>query len=126
MPLVRIDVPSSTELSERSKIAEIIHDAMVATLNVPKDDKFQIIAVHNDENLIADPNYLGISRSSRSVFVQITLNSGRTVEMKQAFYASVAGPIAEATTIRKEDVLINLIEVTKENWSFGNGEAQYA
>ncbi len=126
MPLVRIDVPSSTELSERSKIAEIIHDAMVATLNVPKDDKFQIIAVHNDENLIADPNYLGISRSSRSVFVQITLNSGRTVEMKQAFYASVAGSIAEATTIRKEDVLINLIEVTKENWSFGNGEAQYA
>jgi hypothetical protein len=27
---------------------------------------------------------------------------------------------------RREDAFINLVEVTKENWSFGNGEAQYA
>jgi phenylpyruvate tautomerase PptA (4-oxalocrotonate tautomerase family) len=26
----------------------------------------------------------------------------------------------------KEDVFINLVEVKKENWSFGNGIAQYA
>jgi hypothetical protein len=27
---------------------------------------------------------------------------------------------------RREDVFIGLVEVARENWSFGNGEAQYA
>jgi hypothetical protein len=31
----------------------------------------------------------------------------------------------DGVKLRGEDVLVNLIEVPKENWSFGNGEAQY-
>ena len=72
-----------------------------------------------------DRDYLGVHRSDDCVFLQITLNSGRTLEMKQRFYKAVADGLHEALKVRREDVFINLVEVAKENWSFGNGEAQY-
>ena len=46
--------------------------------------------------------------------------------MKQRFYKAVADGLRDDLKLRKEDILINLVEVPKENWSFGNGEAQYA
>jgi hypothetical protein len=33
--------------------------------------------------------------------------------------------LAESPGVRPEDVMINLVEVLPENWSFGHGEAQY-
>ena len=71
-------------------------------------------------------NYLGISRSADAVIIQVTLNEGRTVEMKRAFYKAVADGLQAKAGLRREDVVISLVEVKKENWSFGNGEAQYA
>ena len=56
--------------------------------------------------------------------IQITLNQGRTVEQKKTLYRRVADDLAEIG-LRREDVVVNLIEVPKENWSFGNGEMQY-
>jgi phenylpyruvate tautomerase PptA (4-oxalocrotonate tautomerase family) len=104
----------------------IVARAMTEVLNVPKDDLFQVIAAHPKTGLQFDPDYLGIHRTDDCIFLQITLNSGRTVEMKQRFYKAVADGLHEGLMLRKEDVLINLVEVPKENWSFGNGEAQYA
>jgi 4-oxalocrotonate tautomerase len=99
---------------------------MTDVLNVPKDDLFQIITAHAKTSLQFDRDYLGIHRTDDCIFLQITLNSGRTAEMKQRFYKAVADGLHESLKLRKEDVLINLVEVPKENWSFGNGEAQYA
>jgi 4-oxalocrotonate tautomerase len=59
------------------------------------------------------------------VFIQITLNAGRTMDQKRAFYKTIADGLHERLTLRREDVMISLIEVSKENWSYGNGEAQY-
>jgi 4-oxalocrotonate tautomerase len=56
----------------------------------------------------------------------LTLNEGRTVEQKREFYRKVADGLHQRAGMRREDVFISLVEVTKENWSFGNGEAQYA
>jgi 4-oxalocrotonate tautomerase len=56
----------------------------------------------------------------------LTLNEGRTLDQKRAFYKAVADGLHQRLDVRREDVLINLVEVRKENWSFGNGEAQYA
>ena len=44
---------------------------------------------------------------------------------KRAFYAAVANGLHKRVGLRREDVVIGLVEVNKENWSFGNGEAQY-
>jgi phenylpyruvate tautomerase PptA (4-oxalocrotonate tautomerase family) len=98
---------------------------MVDTLGVPKNDRFQVITEHDETGLQFDPGYLGIERSSGCIFLQITLSAGRTLEAKQRFYKAVVDGLHEGLKVRREDVLINLVEVQKENWSFGNGEAPY-
>jgi 4-oxalocrotonate tautomerase len=126
MPLVRIDFLEGKQLDYGVQVGLIVARAMTETLNVPKDDLFQVITMHPKTGLQFDRNYLGIHRTEDCIFVQITLNSGRTIEMKQRFYKAVADGLHEGLKLRREDILINLVEVPKENWSFGNGEAQYA
>jgi 4-oxalocrotonate tautomerase len=126
MPLVRIDLLKGKTPEYRIQIGQIVYQAMLDVLNVPKDDRFQVIAEHSKDDLQFDRDYLGVHRSDDCIFLQITLNSGRTVEMKQRFYKAIADGLHETLKVRREDVLINLVEVVKENWSFGNGEAQYA
>ena len=125
MPLVRIALPSGRSASFLASIGEAIHQAMVATINVPPEDRFQIFTQHAAEELICDPRYLGIQRSADAVVIQITLNAGRTLEMKRALYDAIAENLSKSTGLRKEDILINLVEVPKENWSFGNGQMSY-
>jgi 4-oxalocrotonate tautomerase len=125
MPLVRIDLLEGKTPEYRTKIGQVVYQAMLDVLGVPKNDRFQVITEHSKDGLLFDREYLGVHRSDDCVFLQVTLNSGRTVEMKQRFYKAVADGLHEALKLRREDVLINLVEVPKENWSFGNGEAQY-
>lgn len=126
MPLVRISLRAGKSQAHRTAIGDAVHRAMVETINVPAQDRFQIITEHDAAGLVYDPSYLGISRTDELVVVQITLNAGRTTEMKKALYARIAELLAASPGVRREDVLVSLVEVTKENWSFGNGVAQYA
>jgi 4-oxalocrotonate tautomerase len=126
VPLVRIDLLEGKMAEYRAQIGEVVYRAMRETLNVPDRDRFQVITEKSKDNLLFDREYLGIHRTDDCIFIQITLNGGRTVEMKKKFYTAVADGLHEALQVRPEDVLINLVEVDKENWSFGNGEAQYA
>ena len=126
MPFVRIDLPRGKPPDYRRTVGDVVYEAMRATLNVPENDRFQVIAEHAPGGLIIDPTYLGIERSAEALTIQVTLNAGRSVELKQAFYRAVADGLHARLGLRREDVFINLVEVPKENWSFGNGEAQYA
>lgn len=126
MPLVRIALMKGPHQGYGRKIGEIVYRALVDVIQVPHKDHFQIISEHDADSLIYDPDYLGIRRSDGVVFVQITLDEGPTVEMKKALYAEIAERLHDELAMRREDVLINLVEVKKENWSFGNGIAQYA
>jgi 4-oxalocrotonate tautomerase len=98
---------------------------MAETLKVPAHDRFQVITEHAADNFIFDPQYLGIARTPGCIFLQLTLSEGRTMEVKRAFYKAVADGLHERLGVRREDVLINLVEVGKGDWSFGNGIAQY-
>jgi 4-oxalocrotonate tautomerase len=126
MPLVRISLQEGKPEAYRAAIGDAVHRAMVETINVPAQDRFQIITEHPRAGLVYDPSYLGISRSADIVIVQITLNAGRTTEMKKALYARMADLLAASPGLRREDLLVSLVEVPKENWSFGDGVAQYA
>lgn len=127
MPLARVDVAAGTSTQTVAAISEVIYDAMVNTANVPAHDKFQVINRHAaDELVYPAEGYLGINYTPGIVFIQITWNAGRTVEVKKAFYKAVAEGIHARTGLRKEDVWISLIDVKREDWSFGNGEMQYA
>lgn len=126
MPFARIDLVEGKPAAYRRTIGDVVYQAMVDVLKAPVDDRFQLIREHTPENHIADPTYLGIRRTAECVFIQLTLVAGRTVEQKKGFYKAVADGLHERLGLRREDVFIHLVEVAKENWSFGNGEAQYA
>lgn len=126
MPLVRISLLQGKPEGYARKIGDAVHRAMVETISVPPQDRFQIITEHPESHYVYDPGYLNIHRTADLIMIQITLNQGRTVELKKALYKRIADLLREAVNLRREDVLVNLIEVPKENWSFGNGEAQYA
>jgi 4-oxalocrotonate tautomerase len=126
MPLARIDLATGKSADYRKTIGEVVYQAMLETLKAPKDDRFQVITEHPGDDFVVDPNYLGIQRSKDCVIIQLTLNEGRTVDQKRAFYKAVATGLHQHLNLRPQDVFISLVEVKKENWSFGNGEAQYA
>jgi 4-oxalocrotonate tautomerase len=125
MPLVRIDLMRGKSAQYRKTLGEIVYEAMLDVINVPKDDKFQIITEHNPEELNFADAYLGNNYSKDIIFIQITLSSGRSIEQKKAFYKRIVDDIQSKLNGRPDDVFINLVEVTKENWSFGHGIAQY-
>jgi 4-oxalocrotonate tautomerase len=116
MPLARIDLARHKSPEYRRTLGEVVYDAMIQMLNVPQDDRFQILSEHAHENLTIDPNYLGISRSADCVVIQVTRNEGRTVEQKRAFYKAVADGLHRRLKLRPQDLFINLVEVKKENW----------
>jgi phenylpyruvate tautomerase PptA (4-oxalocrotonate tautomerase family) len=125
MPLVKIYAPKTKSVQELRTISDGVHDALVAYANVPADDRFHIVNRLDRHEIVADPSYGGVARSENLIIIEITLNSGRTVEIKKALYAGIASRL-ESAGVRPDDVLISLIEVTKENWSFGGGRATYA
>ena len=126
MPLVRIDLRAGHSPAVRRQVGDAVHQAMVETISIPSDDRFQVITEHPAEGMVYDPGYLGIARSDGVIFIQITLNAGRTVEQKRALYARIAALVGERAEVRPGDVLVSLVEVPRENWSFGDGVAQYA
>ena len=125
MPLVRIDLIEGKSEEYRAKVSDIIYQTLVDVFNVPEHDRFYVITEHPKDGQPFDRDYLGIHRSDACIFFQITLNSGRSVERKQRFYKALADRLQEGINLRNEDLFVNLVEVPKENWSFGNGEAQY-
>ncbi len=126
MPLVRISFLRGRPEGFGKQVGAVVYRAMVDTINVPLRDNFQMITEHDADTLVYDPEYLNVHRTDGVVFVQITLNEGRSLEAKKALYATVAQRLHQELGVRPEDVLVNLVEVKKENWSFGNGIAQYA
>ena len=126
MPFVRIDLKRGKSAEYRKTLGEIVYKAMRETINVPENDKFQVITEHERGDLNYADSYLGNSYSDDLIFIQITMNAGRTVEMKKAFYKRIVDDYQRQLQGRPDDVVINLVEVVKENWSFGHGIAQYA
>lgn len=126
MPLVRIDLLEGKTAEFKLQLGELVYQSMLETIGIPEEDKFVVVNDLKAEELIFSTNYLGVDRTDGIVIIQITMNEGRTTEVKKALYKTVADKLNSQLDIRKEDVFINLVEVNKENWSFGNGIAQYA
>jgi 4-oxalocrotonate tautomerase len=124
MPLVRIALREGKPLAHRHAIADEVHRAIVEVASVPELDRFQILTEHAAGDLIYDANYLGVKRTDDIVMIQITLNQ-RSQAVKLAIYKSIAERLKRNPGVRPEDVLISLVPVTPEDWSFGDGKAQY-
>jgi phenylpyruvate tautomerase PptA (4-oxalocrotonate tautomerase family) len=126
MPLVRLELPDTFNSEQARRAGDAVHGALVEHMNVPPDDKFQLLARHPRGVIVCTPEYLGVKHDpERAVFVQVTLAPGRTLQQKRAFYAQTARQVAAALDISPSDVLIALVDTLRENWSFGDGVAHY-
>jgi 4-oxalocrotonate tautomerase len=125
MPLVRISLREGKPESYKKALADGVHRAMVEAIEIPAQDRFQVVTEHPAGGLIYDPSYLGIERSDDFVLVQITLSTGRKPAQKRKLFQRMSEMLAENPGLRPQDLMVNLVEVAWENWSFGNGEAQY-
>jgi 4-oxalocrotonate tautomerase len=124
MPLARIDLIKGKPETYRQAIGEAVYQAL-RSIGVPEDDRFQVITEHEPANFIFASSYLGVEHTSDLVMIQITFNEGRTTAQKQALFKAVAEGIHATTGLRMGDVFVSLVEVKRENWSFGDGIAQY-
>jgi len=125
MPLVRIDLTQGFTEAQIGAIGAGIHRAMIETIGVPERDQFQVISEHAPGRFVYNRAYLGIERSDQQVFVQIFLSKGRTTEQKQALYDTLVKYVSRDAKVRPQDIAITLSESTREDWSFGEGVAQY-
>ena len=126
MPLIRISLQAGKPAAYRRAIADNVYAALRETFTVPDHDFFATVTEHAREDFIFDRQYFNIERSDDFVVIQLTVSNTRGVEQKKALYRRIVERLAKEPGLRPQDVFINLVEVAKENWSFGNGEAQYA
>ncbi len=126
MPLTHVALRAGKPEAYRQAIFDSLYRAMRETFGVPEHDQFMTVTEHEAANFRYGANYLNIERSDDLVLIQITVSNTRTVEQKKALFARIAELLAEHPGLRPEDVFVNLVEVAKENWSFGHGLAQYA
>jgi phenylpyruvate tautomerase PptA (4-oxalocrotonate tautomerase family) len=126
MPLVRIDLPAKLAPRRLRAVADAVHAALVAHMNVPEADRFQIITRHQAPHLLLDPHYPSVERTADALVISVVLRAGRTDAQKQAFYRAVVEQAAEDAALRPDDIMIALSENSPLDWSFGRGEALYA
>jgi 4-oxalocrotonate tautomerase len=125
MPLVRISLREGKSGEYKKALADGVHRAMVEAIDAPSQDRFQVVTEHPAGGLIYDSTYLGVQRTDNIVLVQITLSTGRKLAQKRKLFKRMAEILQESPGLRPQDLMINLVEVAWENWSFGDGEAQY-
>ena len=125
MPFVRIDLSKKYSDDFGRQIGDLVYEAMRQNINLPENDRFQVITRHESNELVTPISYLGVEYSEGIIFIQIVLNEGRTTELKKKFYKAVCDAVVDKLKVRPQDIVIHLVEVNKENWSFGNGEMQY-
>jgi 4-oxalocrotonate tautomerase len=127
MPLARIDISKNASEELIRIVSEAVYRAMVEVANVPAHDKFQVINRHAaDEMIYPQEGYLGLNYTPGLIIIQVTWVSGRSTDVKKKFFRQIADEIHERGGVRKQDVWINLLDTGREDWSFGNGEMQYA
>ena len=126
MPLVRVSLRKGKPAAYRKAILDGIYGAMRSAFEVPEEDRFMVINEHDEADFSYSKTYLGIARTDDLILIQITANNTRTTEKKKAFFRQLVDNLKADPGVRPDDVFINLVEVVPENWSFGNGIAQYA
>ena len=125
MPLSRVFLRKGKSAAHKQAILDGIYLALRETFDVPENDRFMVISEQDAEDFSYDPTYLGIVRTDDLIIIQLTVSNTRPRKQKQALYKRIVERLTDKPGLRPEDVFINLVEVLPENWSFGNGVAQY-
>jgi len=110
MPLLRFDIYEGRTDAELKTLLDAVHRAMLAAFKVPERDRYQVVHEHKPTHLIMQDTGLDIPRTEKFVFIQVTI---------------VVEELEKNCGIASSDVMINLVNCTDEDWSFGWGRAQF-
>lgn len=102
LPLVRIDLRQGASPAYRKAIADGVHAAMIESLAIPPDDRFQVISEREPDSLIYDPQYFGIQRSDKVVFIQITMSVGRKPAQKRVLFKRIGELLSKSPGLRRK------------------------
>ncbi|MCY1707259.1 tautomerase family protein [Pannonibacter sp. SL95] len=121
MPFVRTAIPKGTDTLHKQQIVQGIHDALVESIGMPKDELFNLVTQYSDDEFFYDRGFNGIARSDRLIVVEITMRRGRSDAMKRDLYAAITRNLAGSAAVSPKDVFIYLHENDYSDWSVGNG-----
>ncbi|MEV4172576.1 tautomerase family protein [Nonomuraea sp. NPDC049709] len=125
MPFVRIDALTA-DIDRLDALGRAVHDALVETVGIPPDDRFQVLTGHDGRtSTLRYDDFPGVHRDDGLVYVAITLRSGRTPAQKQALYRRIAELAHDYAGTEPRNVFVTLTENESADWSFGHGVAQY-
>ncbi|HEY5795200.1 MAG TPA: tautomerase family protein [Bosea sp. (in: a-proteobacteria)] len=125
MPLIRISMRRGRPASHPAAIVDGVYRALRSTFEVPENDLFAVVHQHDADEFVFDANYFGFERSAGLVIIQLTVANTRGVTQKKALYAAIAANLQKEPGLKPDDIFISLVEVKREDWSFGAGIAQY-
>jgi phenylpyruvate tautomerase PptA (4-oxalocrotonate tautomerase family) len=125
MPLAQVSLRRGKPAAYRKAILDGLYRAMRETFDVPDGDRFMTVSEHDPDDFVYDANYLGIKRSDELVIIKLTVSNTRPQAQKQKLYQRIVERLTDSPGLRPEDVMIILVEVLPENWSFGLGKASY-
>ena len=125
MPLVRISLIKGKSSEHIRAISDGVHRGLMEAYGAPADDRFQLIHQHAWDELIYDPDYLGLHRTDDLVIINIVAGNWRETPQKKALYRAITDNLVANPGLRPEDVLIVLSPNGRDEWSFGNGLASY-
>jgi 4-oxalocrotonate tautomerase len=124
MPVTRIAIRQGQSDDYKQALLDEIYEAMRETVAIKEGDRFMAITEHGPHEFAYGP-FLSIDRSDDLIQIQVFWAPGKTAEQKLAMYRRIVERLGANPGVRPQDVLISVTETAAENWSFGNGEAQF-
>lgn len=116
MPLVKIEILKGYSEEYKKAILDAVHDALVESIKIPDDDRFQRLYELEKENFEFPPN-----KSEHVTLIEITMFPGRSLEAKKAFYQNLVDKLAKNPGIDGDDITTVLYEPPMDNWALRGG-----
>jgi hypothetical protein len=124
MPLMQFDVIEGRSESEMKAILDVTHQVVLDVFKVPERDRYQIVYEHKPAHMIFEDTGLGFSRTKDLIMLRI-FTSPRPEEVKIEFMKTLAEKLEQECGIKGNDLMMSFFTNTRNDWSFGFGEAQY-
>ncbi|MDP5255179.1 MULTISPECIES: tautomerase family protein [unclassified Vibrio] len=124
MPLLQFDLIEGRSESDIKAILDVAHQVVLDVFKVPERDRYQIVTENKARNMIFEDTGLGFSRSEKFIMLRV-FTSPRPEEQKFEFMRVLAERLEAECGIEGNDLMIGFFSNTRNDWSFGFGEAQY-
>jgi len=126
MPLVKVNLLKGRSAAEKDSIATSIQAALVSTLGIPDEDRFQVFNEYDAENFRHTRGYLGMAYTDQLLIIEITFLVGRDDEVKKSLLAEINRNLVAAGVVGADDTFVLITEIGRANVSFGRGLAHRA